>query len=341
MRPTGHLQVKGPPGRRRWYALWRDADGRHQRVLGPAHVKPAGRLTARGAVVWRSGDGRKPGPEWLTPRQAEDRLASILAEAPRLTRAPSGVVTFEHACAEWLRYVEHDRQRAASTLRDYRNAVRRYLVPGLGATTPVAAITTEDIDAFRERMLAEGQLSRRSIQKILVMVHGVLKRAKRRKWIVANPAEDAERVTVSRSGDFSVLTPEEVESLARAASCEQDAAIFIVAAFTGLRLGELRGLRWGDVDFARRTPRRRSPERRERLVDVAAHEPHVLPDSNARQAAVAGVLEHGLGRDAAEQRADLVGSEQRFVDDRERRGHRICSSRRERVLVQRIPRDCS
>ena len=162
-------------------------------------------------------------------------------------------MTFEDACREWLRYVEHDRQRAASTLRDYRNTVRLYLLPGLGASTPVASITTEDVDALRERMLGEGRLSRRSIQKILVLLHGVLKRAKRKKWIAVNPAEDAERVTVSRSGDFSVLTPEEVESLARAASCEQDAAIFLVGAFTGLRLGELRGLRWADVDFAKRT----------------------------------------------------------------------------------------
>jgi hypothetical protein len=195
MRPTGHLQVKRSPGRRRWHALWRDAEGRHQRVLGPAHVKPAARPTARGAVAWRAGDGPKPGPDWLTPREAADRLASILASAPRKARPRgSSVVSFEDACREWLRYVEHDRQRAASTLRDYRNTVRLYLLPGLGASTPVASITTEDIDALRERMLGEGRLSRRSIQKILVLLHGVLKRAKRKKWIAVNPAEDAERV---------------------------------------------------------------------------------------------------------------------------------------------------
>jgi hypothetical protein len=87
--------------------------------------------------------------------------------------------TFREECEEWLPYVEHDRQRSASTLRDYRNTVRPYLLPGLRADTPLDAITTEDIDGLRERMLGEGRFSRRSIQKILVILHGILKRAKR------------------------------------------------------------------------------------------------------------------------------------------------------------------
>ena len=52
--PTGHLQVKGGAHGRTWYALWRDADGRHQKILGPAWVKDGGKRTPRGAVVWRA-----------------------------------------------------------------------------------------------------------------------------------------------------------------------------------------------------------------------------------------------------------------------------------------------
>lgn len=46
------------------------------------------------------------------------------------------------------------------------------------APHPLDTIDTARIDAFRERMLAEGQLSQRTVQKILVLPHGILKRAR-------------------------------------------------------------------------------------------------------------------------------------------------------------------
>ncbi len=151
-----------------------------------------------------------------------------------------------------MAYVAHEKDRRPSTVKDYRNTVRRYLVGEFGADTLLHTIDTRRVDAFRERMLAEGHLSRRTIQKILVLLHGILKRAKRKGWIASNPAEDAERVAVRRSGDFNVLAPEEVHAVARADGSELYGAIYVTAAFTGLRMGELRALRWSDVDFAKR-----------------------------------------------------------------------------------------
>lgn len=63
----------------------------------------------------------------------------------------------------------------------------------------------------------------------------------------ANPAAAAEKPPLARNGDLEVFLPEEVWVVVRAADSEQDAAIFLTAAFTGLRMGELLALRRRDA----------------------------------------------------------------------------------------------
>ena len=150
VRPSGHLQVKGSNGARKFYALWTDGTGRHHRLLGPAHVRDSGKRTPRNAVIWRAGNGPKPTPEHLTPDDAAVLLRELLSNAPKVAAPVAGRFTFKDACDEWLRYVEHERQLAPSTMRDYRQTVKTSLYPGLGEATPLRSITTAKIDAFRE-----------------------------------------------------------------------------------------------------------------------------------------------------------------------------------------------
>ena len=256
---SGHLQVRGHKGQRRWHALWRDEAGRHQKVLGFAHVKDSGRRTGRGAVVWRAADGPKPSPDHLTISEAQQALDELLGKARLEPPAPpaarvsnSSVRTLGDAWREWLRHVEFDKARRTRTVMDYRAQTKRYLLDELGEDLPLSELTTEVIEAWQQDLLERGHLSRRTIQKAQVCLHAMLKRAKKKKWVAVNAAEDADRIALKPSGDFNVLSVEDAEALFRASLFDTEAAIYRTAIGAGLRMGELRALRWRDVDFARR-----------------------------------------------------------------------------------------
>jgi integrase len=307
-RVTGNVRVTGSGRAKKYVAQWSDRDGvRRTRTLGPAHVRDSGRRTARGAVVWRAGDGECP-PDMVTPKVAAEQLSALLEaarRAPRKVRVVEAeaerVPTFGDLVDLWLAYLEKEKRRKTSTVQDARNVANAYLLPHFGEATPLYAselqefvvvrdgreqfekrevrantFTTEDVDDLRRELL-DSHLSPRTVQKVLVLLHGVFKLGKRRKLLSINPSEDAERVALEDAGVFNVLEPVEFEQVYRAVLGELDerpaeehedddedaidalsederllyGAALSTSFYAGLRMGEKRDLPWRNVDAVR------------------------------------------------------------------------------------------
>jgi integrase len=243
---SGHVfeveRSRGPV----WYAKYRVPSGRQvQRLIGPAWKQrgtaPSGYYTKRSAE------------EWLRSQLQDIQLgvAAGLVETG---------VNFAQAAAEYLRFAEQDRGCKPSTLVSYRSAIDAHLIPEFGKRR-IEDITTRDVERWRAGIgpaRDERTLSNKTKNNLLVLLHAIFRRAVKVHGLPFNPVDNVDRFRVRSSGDIEVFSPEEIWSLVRAAANEMDSTIFLTAAFTGLRRGEILALRWRDVDFPASTIRVRA-----------------------------------------------------------------------------------
>lgn len=266
-----------------YYGKWRDSGGRQvKKRLGPAWLEPDGNGS------WRKRRGRVS-PGHLDARAAIVRMSEEIAahEVDLATPRPETEPTFADAAAAWLHHLEHVKGVKPSTLLDYRYALapadspprKRGKAPAARIMRrfghrPLASIGKVEIVHFLSRLDAEPGITPRTVNKYRQLLHSIFEYAMREEafGLPSNPVHGVDKRREPDVAPIDFYEAEEVFALARAAELgahrdpsrpvvspgeveerrwadEQDAALFLVAAFTGLRMGELLALRWRNVDF--------------------------------------------------------------------------------------------
>jgi len=183
-----------------------------------------------------------------TRQEAAQKLGKAIADRERGMPVVSDRQTVAQFLEQWLQDSAKPavRQSTHASYASYASYIHHHLIPSLGRR-PLAKLTPQEVQALLNRKLSSG-LSPRSVQFMRAILRRALSQAL--KWgLVAQNVAALVDPPKSKTQEIQPLTPREVQTLFAGIRSDRLEALYIVAVATGLRQGELLGLRWQDVDL--------------------------------------------------------------------------------------------
>ena len=217
------------------------------------------RGNGEGSVYQRKSDGK-----WVTSLTLDDGRRKVLysntqQEAIKKLKKASqqqeqGTLTIgpQHTVAQYLDYwlsVYRQKIRPHSHER-YEQIIRLHLAPTLGKIK-LDKLSPQHVQQLYTKKLEEG-LSSNTVLVIHGMLHKALKSAMRWGFLAQNVCD---RVDVPREVPYEIhpLTVEQAQRFLGAIHGHPNEALFILAITTGMRRGEIAGLKWHDIDMEHAT----------------------------------------------------------------------------------------
>jgi integrase len=243
-----------------------------------------------------------------TKKAAEQALAEAIGQwrAGQLPRRSTHTLG-HYLQAEWLPAVKP--RLRASTWANYRTYADAYVVPVLGGVK-LQALTPVQLNHLYARLLERGRrkpttsgrtgLAPKTVRNVHVMVHTALHDAVRWGYLARNVAEAADP-PAARSPEQRVWSPAQLRRFLDHVRDDRLYALWLLVATTGMRRGELAGLRWADVDVEHATV---SPLIPRVVVDHQVHDSAPKTERGRRRLALDPVTLEALGEHRTRQAAD-------------------------------------
>ena len=196
-------------------------------------------------------------PAGTRRRDAENLKTRIEAAKLDRTYKPRDRITLtDYLTERWLPV--HERRVAPTTADQYGRNIRLYVTPHIGHVS-VQDLRADHLDALYETLLTSGGqdgrgLAPRTVGTVHAMLRRALADAVRKELVAVNVATAADAPAVPRRSEgVHVWSPEELGRFLAAVADHRLYSAFFLGAYTGLRAGELAGLRWGDIDLEAKT----------------------------------------------------------------------------------------
>lgn len=235
------------------------ANQEHDQPEKKRQRKPKGRAHGEGSVFERkTGDRNKPWVAqiplgrgkyqtvgyYVTKQEALAAKNKALREIEQAKRVKKSRQTLGEYLEYWLENV-HRLSVRLSTFVQNRALLELHVFPALGKI-PLQDLTARGVQQLYSKL--QGHLSAGRVKNLHVLLHKALKHAMLQDDLLRENVCD--RVTLPRqeTEEKPALTPTQAQQLIQAAKENLLETLLIVAITTGMRHGELRALRWQDVD---------------------------------------------------------------------------------------------
>jgi integrase len=187
-----------------------------------------------------------------TRRAAQSALTRVLSSLADNAYVPPQRQTVAVFLTDtWLPAVEHTIK--PSTFESYRRNVRLHISGRLLGQRKLQQVEPSDLNVLYAVLLAgdadHRPLSPRSVAYVATILHRALRDAVRWQILVRNPADAADPPRPSAPPQMRTWTAIELRNFLTGISEDRLAGAWWLLATTGMRRGEVLGLRWSDVDF--------------------------------------------------------------------------------------------
>jgi integrase len=224
---------------------------RHTRTCATAQGRRCSCVPSYEAYVALGKSGERRRKTFATLRQATDwRTRMLAAKTRRRLRAPASV-TLREAAEAFLDGIKSGAiaNRSGDTykpsvVRSYDQALHLHVLPDLGGRR-LGDVTTSDLQDLVER-LRRKELSASTIANAMNPVQAIYRRATQLGHVMHNPCRDVSLPTIRGKRDHAAEPGDAARMIL--ALPEQDQCVWALAFYAGLRLGELRALRWDDIN---------------------------------------------------------------------------------------------